>query len=375
MKKKIFLLILLLNFSCKENISYTELEIIDLNKNSFENEIIEINKGNKAEITANIIMKDGRKNNEVIWESENEKIVKIIENGLIEAMNVGETSIKIYAKDDKNIFTKLKIRVLPEKETSILSSDYSFLENKKDEKKEDEGKIIKGYVKDIYNNIVKDVDIKINYDKKFFTYFSKDGYFEFKNIPEDTLLILEAKKSGFTTRKITEVFKKSSNNFYEVNFENDYALKDDPEIISISINNKKIYGGVDIENFEDIQDNINNEIKFSKLNYVNISFLFSENVDKSFFENSFEVLVIKENKEKFFINKSNEKIQFNWLNNFSNLVINLPTKYNINFGKTLYRVQFKNGISDLNSNISNKNIFNFTGTNKNKYSGFVFSIY
>jgi hypothetical protein len=321
-------------------------------------------------------MSDGKVNNNVVWESENEKIIKIFQNGIIEAVGIGETTVKIYAKSDKNIFSKIKVKVLPPKETNISTSDYSFLNQDKTEREKVlvKGKILKGYVKDIYGNFLKDVNVKISYDKTSLNYFSKDGYFSFENIPEDTLITLEAKKQGFTTRKISQVFKKSNNNFYELNFEKNLSLKDEPEIIDIAFNNKKVYYGLKVDNLDNIDNDIKSDFNFKKINYINISFLFSENIDKEYFENSFEVIVIKENNEIFFINKSNEKIIFNWLNNSSNLVINLPTKYNLNFGKTLYRIQFRNGISDLNGNISKNYIFNNTGFSKNGYNSVLFSI-
>ncbi|MFN4150614.1 MAG: hypothetical protein ACK4IX_06700 [Candidatus Sericytochromatia bacterium] len=355
--------------------------------------IVEVEKGDLFKLTGSIEFSNGEVTTDVIWESLTPNIVKVEDDGKIKALEVGDGQLKITAKKDPTKNSLIKVKVLPFKEIETKITDGSeklneLFSNELKDFKLPENKIntptdatktpsptpkptinyipvlLEGRVYDSLGNPVTDAKVSIRNLDKNFNYTDKniltvDGLYSFKDIPFETLLEITVTKEGWTTRKRVEVIKNkevNTINFGEGSEESYYAIENAPEIINLTLNQKKV-NYIYKENFSLNEEPLENESTYNKItnnNYrIEFNSTFSESIDIDSFEDSVEIICLEGEK----LSKNN-KLSFNWSNESKNVLF--YGYLNTNKTKNVCKLQFNNSFKDKEGNYSiNGRFINF----------------
>ena len=111
----------------KPTIDYTET--IEEEKNTVKkiilnNENLSINKGRSAQAVA-IVLPGTVTNREVTWETADENIASVDENGIIYGVNAGTTTIKVKSKESEEITKEIKVTINSADKTGNTTEDKS----------------------------------------------------------------------------------------------------------------------------------------------------------------------------------------------------------------------------------------------------------
>jgi general stress protein 26 len=374
--------------SCQQSINYSEIEIKRDKKAS--DPIVEVEKGDLFKLSGSIEFSNGEVTTDVIWESLTPNIVKIEDDGKIKALEAGDGQLKITSKKDSTKSSIIKVKVLPFKEIETKITDGSeklnelFGNELKDFKLPEDNKsiikpstsptptpkptinytpvLLEGRVYDSYGSPVSDAKVSIRNLDKNFSYSDKniltvDGFYSFKDVPFETLLEVNVTKDGWTSRKRVEVIKNKEIN--TINFgesDNDlyYAIQDEPEIVALTLNQKKV-SYLYKEDFSLNDEPQENEITSNKINSntsrFEFSTTFSEPIDTDSFEDSTEVICLEG--EKF---SKNNKLSFSW--STDSKTVSFYGYLNSNKTKDICKLQFNGSFRDKsgNNSITNKYI-------------------
>ena len=143
------------------------VESITLNKDE-----IVLQEGQSEQLTATVLPEDANNKN-VVWHSDNEDVVKVDESGLVSAISLGETTIKVFSSSNTSIYAKCKIRV--------TQCTYIFM---------DTIDKIKVSIKDKHiciTNLPNEITLSV---------FNSEGVEEFRSIPSNHKIDYIPKKSG-----------------------------------------------------------------------------------------------------------------------------------------------------------------------------------
>jgi hypothetical protein len=119
------------------------------------------------------------------------------------------------------------------------------------------------------------------------------GSYVFRNAPVGVRVLITVSKDGWTTRTQTQVLKSNLTGNPDANkfdFEDKDAIQDEPEVISVKINDKAVTGaGKILTSEDDYRPLSNTSANLSAVDSSNLKFEFgfSEAVDKEDFENAF----------------------------------------------------------------------------------------
>lgn len=370
--------------SCQQSINYSEIEIKRDKKAS--DPIVEVEKGDLFKLNGSIEFSNGEVTTDVIWESLTPNIVKIEDDGKIKALEVGDGQLKITAKKDPTKNSLIKIKVLPFKEIETKITDGSeklnelFGKELKDFKlPENNTSLIKpstsptpnpkqtinyipvlleGRVYDSLGNPVTNAKVNIKSLDKSFNYTDKniltvDGLYSFKDVPFETLLEITVTKENWTTRKRVEVIKNkevNTINFGESSKESYYAIENAPEIIDLTLNQKKV-NYIYKDNFSLNDEPQDNEITPNKISSNTSKFefntRFSEEIDTESFEDSVEVICLEG--ERF---SKNNKLYFSSSTSTYSQNISFYGYLKSNKTTNVCKLQFNNKFKDKEGNYS-----------------------
>lgn len=295
-----------------------------------------------------------------------------IEGSKITAIKDGSTKIEISYKN-----TKLLLEINVDRNISVVKESPKVEEFINDTFKEKF--FLRGKVYDIYNNPIEGVTVDaISIDEKFkwkakTQVSNKDGYFEFGDSPVGARILSTAKKEGWTTRYMSQVFsfnleREEEYSFFK--FEEYNAMQDEPEINSIKINGRFFTGsGKRLEYDEVPYLDITPNLILDK-NKISIEVEFSEPISKIDFENNFRILsgvfsrdgVIK----RFFTHLKKEDFVFNWQKDRLkvNIDINKSLLCNKEGKESSFKIEIPNFslVDDNGKNALPHNINNYLGT-------------
>ncbi len=377
MKKLILTLFLLPFLSCSQTVTtYSELELLPL-KESTSIQKIEMSVGESAQVEGKVQFSNGKLTNDVIWTSENESIATVNSEGVIKAIKSGQVNILLSAKLEPTKITKIEINVKDIIEKPVtLSSEEAIKLSKEDQdflgktnqqlnKEHEIEKNKKPYtitflslnIYDNNNEFIKDVDVSArsltseiswNYSKK-----AENGNILIEDVPNECLIEITVSKEKYNTKKRLIISKgepKNRNNPTIINFggtnqiDKFYSLQSEPQIQKISFNSQNIFYVPKDNNIDYFSPPKLDDTYFPVRNSLNkISVTFSEIVNKTYFEESCEII----SAQNSIILRKDKGIYFTWdrYNTSVNIATNLKTKGN-------YRLQFKKGFTDLENNQS-----------------------
>lgn len=224
-------------------------------------------------------------------------------------------------------------------------------------------------------NLKLDGKIISTYETEGFTNFgTTSGYFEFNNLLVGKKYSVEVLKQGWTT-KVRDVLTESEGINYPLNFQGDFAIQDEPEIIETKINSK-------IATFSGGNDNpptLSTVVTLPDLqpSDLKVEINFSEPISTSDIESNFKIISVRVSDNKKFILDNNlrntsysfseDKRKFTAI--FSGLVLSELLGKN---QKIIARVDFERMFKDLEGREAIKDkCFNF-GTSKAGYTTFSF---
>ncbi|MFN4151480.1 MAG: hypothetical protein ACK4IX_11095, partial [Candidatus Sericytochromatia bacterium] len=287
-----------------------------------------------------------------------------LHNNITFSWNQDNNKVKVILKEKLNFETNYKIifntpfeNVNSQKSsignyikfTNSFSNDFfAFYLNKKDSAK------IKGHVFDIKGLPLENVLVKVISEGKQIESFTKsDGSYEFKSFDINSKVEVIISKNGWTEKKQIKVLSKGDN---IINFEKNYSLQDEPEIIKLSINDK-------IANFLGFYDEKQIELKsLSNIFYddkLKIKVLFSESINTNSFEDSFVLNEVKTNND-FVSIKGSENINFLWNSTKTEVIVtfNKSLFLDNDLNEKEYLLTFSKSFQDLKgmNSISGKHI-------------------
>lgn len=190
------------------------------------------------------------------------------------------------------------------------------------------------------------VDANISWDEE---QISTNGTYVFRNAPVGARVMIAATKEGWTTRSRTEVLKSNLQgdptanvfDFGGINPQSSqYAIQDEPEIISVNINGKRVSAP---------GNNDNPGLRNVSNNQPGIEFIFSEPVNKENFESSLRLISQSlSTNESVTIDNSSSDTSFVWGRNDTavKFILDKPLVPDANSSETIYRIEFSNGFKD-----------------------------
>lgn len=268
--------------------------------------------GQKGKLSIDVIYEDGSVDKDVTYTSNNNNIFTITSDGNFSAISQGKVNIIVISNKDKNFKDVIVINVViptpkqPEvtpnpNPTPIItplptqtplpiitptplvtpiptpiptpSSNISQIKPR-----------ITGKIFDQNNSNVPLVTVNLKLNGTIIsTYETSDsGYFEFNNLVVGNKYLIEVLKQGWTSSK-KEILAELEGMNYQVNFQGDLAIQDEPEIIETKINNTLVtFAGANdnppkASTVVSAPDLSGNELK--------IELTFSEAINKSDFTN------------------------------------------------------------------------------------------
>lgn len=267
------------------------------------------------------------------WFDDNKSVIITLKNKL----NIDNSYFIKFTDSFESISNKKSILGSYIKFSNTFSNDFFAFKLKKMNKN-----IIKGTIYDINHNPIENSLVKLSYDSvDSYITTKKDGKYEFKNISPKSLVTIVVSKYGWTEKKRNFV---SYNNYQEINFENEYALQDQPEIIKLYINDLIASpSGFYKEGNLSLKSYINS---FNSSDFK-IKLVFSEYINKNSFEKSFYL------KSKTDIIDYNN-LYFEWSEDFSSVSIKLKNNFIFekNEIKKDYLLDFYYPFKDKNGNES-----------------------